>query len=362
MKVLHINLQKGWRGGEQQLGYLMLELQKRSVKQVLVCRKDSELEKFAKENNINYFGKKKGLVPFFQSLKKLKEIVLEEQINIIHCHESKGHSLGVYSKILYGFKSKIVLHRKVVFPIKGFLSKKIKYSDKYIAKTICISNVVKTIFEKSTENKNTVIIPDMVDLQFDYTEKQQILRKKYNVPQKTIIGYIAALTFEKDHFTFLDTAKKLLEKSDNLHFVLVGDGDLKEEITSYASSLKIEQYITFTGYIENAKQVIPEIDILLFTSTQEGLGSTVLDFFVAKKPVVTVKNGGSEDLVTNGQTGFLCEIKDSECLAEKTMLLLNDKNLTEQITENAYRKAVENFSIQSVTDRIYSVYREVLAN
>lgn len=358
MRIVHINLQKSWRGGEQQLAYLMTSLQSKGIFQLLVCLENSTLEKFAIQNNISYISLKKGFTAKIYNLKKLCKTIKSKQIDIVHCHESKGHSLAFFAKIILGFDAKIVVHRRVVFPIKGFFSKKFKYSAKYIDTVICISKAVEQVFWQSTGNKNTVIVPSMTDLDFDYSDKN--ILSKYNIPNKTIIGYIAALTFEKDHYTFLDTAKNLISKNKNLHFVLVGDGKLKLELTAYSESKGLSENVSFLGFIENAKQLIPEIDILLFTSVKEGLGSTILDFFTAKKPVVTVKNGGSEDLIIQGKTGFICEQKDIDCLTEKVLFLLDNLEQTRKITEQAYQFVCENFSVNSITDKIIDVYQQSL--
>ena len=54
MKVIHVNLQKDWRGGEQQLAYLLQSLRIKKVEQILICRENSSLEEFAKKENIEY--------------------------------------------------------------------------------------------------------------------------------------------------------------------------------------------------------------------------------------------------------------------------------------------------------------------
>lgn len=358
MRIVHINLQKSWRGGEQQLAYLMASLQSKGIFQLLICLENSALEKFAIQNDISYISLKKGFIAKITNIRKLHKVIKTNRINIIHCHESKGHSLAFFTKIILGIDAKIVVHRRVVFPIKGFFSKKFKYSEKYIDTVICISKAVEQVFWESTGNKNTVIIHSMTDLDFDYSDKN--ILSKYNIPNKTIIGYIGAFTFEKDHYTFLDTAKNLISKNKNLHFVLVGDGKLKPELMAYSESKELSENVTFLGFVENAKQLIPEMDILLFTSVKEGLGSTILDFFTAKKPVVTVKNGGSEDLIIQAKTGFICEQKDIDCLTEKVLLLLDNPDETEKITEQAYQFVCENFSIGSVTEKTIEVYRELL--
>ncbi len=359
MKILHINLQKSWRGGEQQLAYLMTALHERKIDQILICSENSKLEGFAKKEKLQYVALKKGFFQKIINLNKLSKLISREKIDLIHCHESKGHSLALFTKIIYNFKAKILLHRRVVFPIKGFFSKKVKYSSKYIDLVICISNAVEKVFHETTGNKNTVIIHSMTDTHLK-SLNQGILSTKYNIPEnKTIIGYIAALTFEKDHFTFLDTAKLLLKEND-LHFVLIGEGKEREQLVAYSNQLGLSEHVDFIGFVENAKQLIPEIDILLFTSTKEGLGSTILDFFVAKKPVVTVKNGGSEDLVFNGETGFICNPKDSETLAENIKFLINNPEKKDIIVENAYQFVENNFSIDSITEKTIDVYAKLI--
>lgn len=359
MKIIHINLQKSWRGGEQQLAYLLKALKDKNIEQVLICSTGSKLEAFSRQESIDYISLKNG---FFQKIKNLNilySLIKNNSFDLIHCHESKGHSLALFTKIIYGFKAKIILHRRVIFPVKGLFSRKIKYSSKYINKIICISKAVESSIHKSTSNKNTIIIPSMTDINYNYIN-QNILKTKYKIPDKKIIGYIAALTFEKDHYTFLNTAKILITENDNLHFVLIGEGKNKEKLIDYTKQIGLINNVSFTGFIDDAKKLIPEIDVLLFTSTKEGLGSTVLDFFVARKPVVTVKNGGTEDLVFNGQTGFICNQKDSKTLAKNVNYILENPAESNKITENAYQFVKDNFSIEAVTSKIIDFYKKII--
>lgn len=359
MNIFHVNLQKGWRGGEQQLAYLITELKARNYEQVLICLKNSALENFAIKENINYLSVDSFFLKKLFSLKKINKLIQQKNIEIIHCHESKAHSLILFLKIFFSFNSKIILHRRVVFPIRGFFSKKIKYSNKFITKVICISKAVETVFQESTGYKNTVIVSSMTNTKFNY-KNENILNAKYNIQNKIIIGYIAALTYEKDHYTFLETAKKLTQHK-NLHFIIVGDGADKNKIINYSKKLELDN-VSFLGFIENAKKLIPEIDILLFTSLKEGLGSTILDFFVAKKPVISVKNGGSEELIINLETGFLCNPKDSDCLAKNIQYILENPNIKNNITQSAFTFVENNFSILSITNKTIKVYESVLKN
>lgn len=359
MKVIHFNLQKNWRGGEQQLAYLIKSLEIKGVIQILICLENSALENFAIKENLNYIKIKKGWFNAIKFAYKLTKIIKKEKIDILHCHESKGHSIALYSKLFFNCKTPIILHRRVVFPIKSFLSKKIKYSSKYITKVICISRAVESVLKKSIKFKDTVIIHSMTDTKYNYVN-HNILREKYKISGSKIIGYIAALTFEKDHYTFLNTAKKLLQSIPDLHFVIIGDGILRANLEKYSIENGLQNHVSFLGFIDNPKKVIPEIDLLLFTSTKEGLGSTILDFFVAKKPVVSVKNGGSEDLIQHGINGFICEEKDIDCLSKYALRILSDANVRTNIVKNAFEFVENNFSIEIVTTKTYDCYKSIL--
>lgn len=360
MHILHINLQDGWRGGESQISFLMLELKKKPIRQTLVCKQGSQLEQFAIDNSINYLSLKLGILSTFINAKKIATFVRTNKVDIMHCNESIGLGIAVWSRIAFKNKAKIILHRHVVFPIKGMLSKLVKYSPKYNDKVICISSEGEKVIRDTTYNTNITIIPSMTDVNYDY-KNERVLEQLGIDMSKKIVGYFAAFTPEKDHYSFLKAAQIISAACAEVHFVLAGSGDLEEQIKTYAAELNLTNKISFLGFVPQAQRLIPEIDVLLFTSTKEGLGSTILEFFVAKKPVVTVKNGGSEDLVFDGKTGFICELKDADCMAEKTLRLLNEPVLVNEITENAYTHALENFSFKSVTEKIYAVYQEVIA-
>lgn len=358
LKIIHINFAKTWRGGERQVFLLMRGLREQQVEQVILCRKGSALEKASAKEGFPYHSLSK--LPFlniFQAriLKKLQA----KGFNIVHCHESQAHTFGVIGKIFWKTSQKLIIHRRVIFPIKNKPTTAIKYSEKHIDKMICISGAVKESVKESIGFKNTVIIPSMVEIK-NQPERGNGFRQKWNIKSRFLVGYIAALTAEKDHITFLNTAQQILGSTNlDIHFAVIGEGRLKAQLVEYAQKLGISQNVTFTGFVKDVQGVIWEIDVLLFTSIAEGLGTTILDFFVAKKPVVATKSGGAEELIFNGETGYICEPGDSPALAEKVKFLLKHPEKTEEIIEKAYSFA-GNFSISSVTSKTIAVYKSIL--
>jgi glycosyltransferase involved in cell wall biosynthesis len=355
MTVILVNTQKGWRGGERQLAWLIEGLKERKYNQILICRKNSAFEEFAISNNLEYHSFKITFYNLPSLALALNKIIKKEKNKVVvDCHDSKSHTIGLLTKLLFTKKFKLLVHRKVIFTIKGWFSSKIKYSYKSVDSVICISKAVEKVIKSNDSKLRTVVIHDAIKPIF--LEKSDFLIKKTNKSNATFIGYIAALTKEKDHITFLKTAQKLSDSNPNFHFVIIGIGVLKSELEQLCSDLGIENRVTFLGFLDNLNEVIPQMDALLFTSKSEGLGSTILDFFMAKKPVITVKNGGSEELVFNNKTGFITDIGNVTALTNYCLDVFSNPENTKRMVENAFEFASQNFNVNKIVDATIAEY------
>ncbi|GAO28269.1 glycosyltransferase [Geofilum rubicundum] len=353
--ILHINMANTWRGGERQVALLMENLKGKGVGQLLICMKNSALQSYCEENDLAFKSFSNiGLflfVPFLIALWHLKK-----KYAIVHCHESRGHTVAFLARFIFRSSIKTVVHRRVIFPIKQKRITLLKYSSRYADEIICISKAVEQVVKKSVPDSRTTVIPSGVPFHIEKGEGFNF-REKYNIPSENkIVAYVAALSFEKDHFTFLDSAKLVLDKLEKVHFVIIGNGSLYNDLLAYSSRLGISDKVTFTGFLNHVNQIINQLDLLLFTSKSEGLGSTILDFFVHQRPVVSAKNGGAEELIEDGKTGFLCDIGDAACFASKVAELLRNEEAAERMAQNAFLFAKENFTVEMVTQRIFDRY------
>lgn len=357
--VIHINLARSWRGGERQVALLMDNFKGKGLNQVLICTRNSALESHCRENNLPFKSfSNLGLflyVPFLIAVWHLRK-----KYAIVHCHESRAHTVAFLARFILRSSIKTVIHRRVIFPIKQKPITLMKYSSRYADEIICISKAVEQVVKKAVPDSQTTVIPSSVPFPIEKRDGFNF-REKYNIPSDNkIVAYVAALSFEKDHFTFLDTAKLVLDKMDRVHFVIIGNGSLYNDLLAYSSRLGISHNVTLTGFLNNVNQIIDQLDILLFTSKSEGLGSTILDFFVHKRPVVSAKNGVAEELIVNGETGYLCDIGDAACFASKVLRLLKNENEAERITQKAYLYAKENFTVEMMAQRIFDHYNQLV--
>jgi hypothetical protein len=127
IRSLHINTEKTWRGGEQQVLYLVCSLKDMGSVPIVVCQKKSELAEKLKANGIEYYElSMRGELDILSAM-SISDIVRKENIDIVHAHTSHAHSITVIASMFFKKKAKIVVSRRVDFRLKRNYFSKIKY-------------------------------------------------------------------------------------------------------------------------------------------------------------------------------------------------------------------------------------------
>lgn len=364
MQILQLVSEKTWRGGEQQVAYLLEELRKAGITCHVCCRKESAFEAYCQQNNFPYvalpFTK---LFPLPTAL-ALKDYINLHQIQLVHMQASYAHTIGVLAHLL-GAKCKLVLSRRVEFPIGSSFLSKYKYNYKGIARIICISERVREVLAQSIKDSSkceTIYSGINLDRFKDLPAiKTTYLRQSYSIPDnKLLIGNISAIDVHKDYFTFLEMARLLKDQQVNATYIAIGTGKLEQEVKKYAVELGLQDDVIFTGFIKNVHQVLPELDVFVFTTIKEGLGTTVLDAFASRVPVVASSTGGIPEMVEDGVTGMLAPIKQPAVFAEKVHFLIQNPEARKIIVENASKKVL-NFSKEVTALQTLRVYKEIIA-
>ena len=359
MRILQLSSEKNWRGGEQQIAYLIEELINVNVEVFVVCRKNSAFEKYCIDHLIEHIT-----LPFsnnfdFNTAWQIRDFCKEFNIQLIHAHSSQSHTLAVIAHIL-GAKIPIILHRRVdFFPSGNFLSN-FKYNYKAIRKIICVSKKIKEVLTSTVNDKNKLtVIYSGIDFDRFNQPKQNILHQEYKLPLETyIVANISAIAPHKDYFTFVDTVVEFKKYNlNNVKFFIIGEGECKAEIEKYIVKKRVSDDIILTGFRNDIPKILPEINVFLITSKEEGLGTTVLDAFANKVPVVATSGGGIPEMIQHKETGLLYPIQDAKSLAKGINLLLTDKILANRLTENAYQLVHKKFSKKEMAKQIINIYK-----
>ncbi len=363
MKILHLSSEKTFRGGERQIAFLIEELNKLGVENLALVRADSDFEKYCSQYGIPY-----ETAPFkneidFATAIKIKSLARDYSPDLIHAHTSKAHGLA-FLAAKAGCPTKIIAARRVDFPLNKNFFTKMKYNSPQTAKIICVSEAIRKIVSDSIDNPaKCLVIRSGVDVdKFVDFKPSGKLRDQYSIPRDDkIIANLSALAEHKDYFTFLDAAETLLQSRDDLKFFVFGDGPMREEIATYAKNKNLNGSVIFTGYVENADELLPEIDVFLMSSKTEGLGTAVLDAMAAGTPVCATYAGGIPEMIDHNFSGLLAPVGKSKLIAENVRKILDDAELRERLILGAKRK-VRDFDKKIVARKTLEVYESVLSD
>ena len=172
-----------------------------------------------------------------------------------------------------------------------------------------------------------------------------------------IIGMVGRLSPPKEFFFFIDFAKKILQIRNDTNFIIVGDGELRSEIERMILDNGLGDKIYITGWVDNPRNYIEKFDQAILFSRWEGLSLTIAEYMSQKKTILATNIGGINDLITDGETGMLIDSAVS-----KSFELRNNKEVSNQLANNAYNKVVEQFSIEKQMAEIESLFIEMCNN
>lgn len=360
MKVLHISTATGWRGGEQQAAYLINQLGNLQTACFLLCPKDAAIMQRLNNSNCKIEVFQKGKALNLSLARKIKTLCKENQIDLIHTHDSHAHTAAFLSSWLFGNKCPVVVSRRVDFAVSSSLLSHLKYNHSSIKKIICVSVAIRQITAPAIKRKKKLeVVHSGVDTDKFIFGKTK-LHQEYRLPKETfLVGNVSALADHKDLFTFIDTAEIILQQAQHIHFFLIGDGSEMNALKTRVTEKKLTANIHFTGFRNDVNELLPELNLFLMTSKTEGLGTTILDAFAAKVPVVATNAGGIPEIVRHEQTGLIAPIGNAQQLAKLVLEVMNDSNLANTLATNA-QQLVADFTFRRTAEKTKAVYTQVL--
>ena len=188
-----------------------------------------------------------------------------------------------------------------------------------------------------------------IDLQQEFGIEQ-------NITTLTIVG---RLHEAKGHTDLLPVFSRLLQEDHNLHLLIIGEGELENQIVKQISKLNIGKHITLTGFRSDVLSIIAACDVVVMPSRWEGLPMALLEAMALEKPVIATKVGGIPNVIHDGKNGLLVDVDNMGMFEEKLNLILHDKVLREQLAANAKLTVLNHYSAKAASSRYEELYDNI---
>ncbi len=263
-----------------------------------------------------------------------------------------AHSLGVPS---------VVTNHTIPVLYRSVLLWKLMYTALYwkplslVDAVISVSRAADSFIKMLTPPETPrYVIPNGVDV--------EAYRPGQEDPEPTVL-FVGRLVARKGPHILVKAFAEVVKEVKDAKLVIVGRGYMEPILKILIEKLGLSKSVKLLGYVTEEKK-ISEYRRSWVVATPSTFGESfcivAIEAMACGKPVVASRVGGLQEIVIDGETGFLTEPRNARDIAEKLTLLLTDKKLRHTMGKRAREIAVERYSWRAVTLRILEVYKKIL--
>jgi glycosyltransferase involved in cell wall biosynthesis len=357
LRILHVDTERGWRGGERQVFWLAAALVRRGFGSVIAARTDDALADRARTAGLTVVDCSPPWELDPRTAWRLRRVIANEGIDVVHAHTA--HAVAVAALATLGTRIPLVVARRVDFRLRPNAGTRWKYGR--AAMIVAVSNAVGKVLEDGGVAPHRIrVVPDGVDVDRTLMPAPADVLASLGVPQGApLVVQVAQLVGHKDPVNFVRAMARVKTLVPNAHGLLVGDGPLRADVEREVTALSLNDTVHIAGYRTDADSLLAAADVACLSSKEEGMGSVLLDALAFGKPVAATLAGGIPEVIIDGRSGLLAEIQNPTALGDAIARLLLEPALRECLTINSRARANE-FSVERMTDRTIEIYEEVV--
>jgi L-malate glycosyltransferase len=361
--ILHVNTERGWRGGEVQTLLLAGELRDRGYRCHLAVPPDSPLASHALREGllVTPLPSRGEFDP--SAAIRLARLIRSLDPALVHHHTSHAVTLGLLAALLAG-RRKTVASRRVSFSLKRNPLARLKYttgSDRIIA----VSEGIREILAGAgVPPGKVVVIHSAVDLRrFRTLKDREACRRELGYGAgELVVGSIGHLAAHKGHEVLVEAAARLAGSNPSFRFLLVGKGEREELLKGRIAAAGLAQRFKLAGFRDEVTAILPALDLLAFPSLSgEGSPAVLKEAMACGVAVVASDISGVREVVRSGEEGILVPPGDAVALSEAILALARDEGRRIECGNRGRRRA-EEFGVGRMVDRTESVYRQLLGD
>jgi len=348
-----------WRGGQAQALLLVRGLLARGHGAEIVAVRDTPLAKRAQDAGVRVHA----VCPHFRRIsmaRMLRGLLRDQNFDIIHAHEPHGLTAAWLAGVRR--RASLVVSRRVAYPLSPGRAAMARYLA--VRRIIAVSRyVAASIVTCGLDPSRIAVVHDGVPVPPPCTTAERAAaRARWGVAEsELLLGCVGYLLAEKGQEVLLHTLALLEERFPQCRLLLAGRGPYRGHLELLARELRILDRIIFTGFVDDVDSVYAALDLFLFPSLAEPLGSSLLDAMARGIPVIAVASGGIPEILEDGKNGRMLVVGEPEAFAGAISRLL--QNPPEAAILGAAGRATmrDRFTADHMTEATLAVYSQTLS-
>jgi glycosyltransferase involved in cell wall biosynthesis len=355
MKVLQLIDSLNPGGAERVAVNYANSLSKRIEGSYLCATREEGLLKESLSKNVRYLFLNKKSTLDLKAIRKLSRYIKINSVEIIHAHASSFFMASMI-KLL---NPKLILIWHDHFGNSEFLdgrsTRVLKFSSLFFNHVLCVNAKLETWTKEKLNFKNVAYLPNFAILKKEI-EKTTILK---GIDGKRVVC-LANLRPQKDHLNLLKAFEPVLKDNSEWTLHLVGQ-DFNDEyfktIKNFIQNKQLSNHVFLYGSCSDTVNILKQSTIGVLTSKSEGLPLALLEYGLAKLPVIATNVGDCQKVISNNEEGLLVEAKNYQVLAEALLTLINDIELRRIVAQNLHTKVSNDFSESRIVESLINIYK-----
>lgn len=320
----------------------------------LCATREEGLLKESLSEGIHYLFLDKKSTIDLQAIRRLHSFIKLHDISIVHAHSS-SFFIATIVKIL---NPKLVLiwhehygNREQTSTINKFILKGCSY---FFSCIIAVNSTLKVRSKYKLLAKKVYILPN-----YPHINLSLKLTQLYGKSGKRIVC-LANLRPDKDHVNLIKSFKEVHRFYSDWTLHLVGhfyEDDYYSLVKENINLLDLEDHVFMYGSCPDVFNILNQSTIGVLASRSEGLPIALLEYGLAKLPVITTDVGDCNKVISNNDEGILIEPKNQKALAEALLTYINDLDFRVKVAENLHLKILSDFSETQTIETLIKIYK-----
>lgn len=336
IRILHVAQAAG--GVDRYIRMLLKYSNKQKYEHILVCSQDYKKENY--ENLVIAFEQvKMGRNISKQDVKavaNVRELIKKYTPNIVYAHSSKAGAIARMADI--GIRNKCIYNphgwafNMIIPEMKQRMYVLIeRLAAHFCDKIICISDS-----EKESAIRNKICGENKIQVIFNGIDVEAYEKSRHKLIKKSdlgisddsfVVGMVGRLSQQKAPDMFIRVAKLVKDKVPNAYFIIVGSGEMEQEVKNYAEKNGFLDSLYITGWVENPLSFVELFDVACLFSRWEGFGLVLPEYMMVGKPIVATNIDAIPNIIKNRENGILVNVDDCVEASDAVIQIKNDNQL-----------------------------------
>ena len=366
IKVVHIVPTLSPGGAERVAVHIVTRLNRQRYETVVVSlsgRLECDLDRLLEEAGVEvrYLGKTPGFD--YRMYSRLHRVLRDSQPDIVHTH---------IQVLRYALPSMLLLkHASLLHTVHNMAEREVEPRARWIQRYAFNHGVVPVpVAEKVAASLTRLygiqqchVIPNCIPVDryaCPQTPRREWRAREGFADRHVLFVCVARFAGQKNHALLLRAFAQGPASNPNAHLVLVGDGELREQLEDQAKDLGLGSQVRFLGLRTDIPDVLGAMDVFVLSSDWEGNPLSVIEAMASGLPVVSTAVGGVPDLFEIGKEGLIVRPGDVQGLSNSMAYLLENREARLSMGMAAARRARENYDVSTMVQAYEELYEDVV--